>query len=169
MWDFLSVKSNKLSSIFYRFYLVRKGAGGGFLRSLSWTDCNTRAVDVPSDSYLIKFLDQKTAGENCADMCALPDLNEKTLLDNLKKRFYADKIYTYVGTILIAINPFKFFPIYNPKYVSMYQDGGYRQGELPPHIFAIANAAFTTMLDTQTDQCIGRCFVLTGYELESEV
>ena len=140
----------------FRFYLVRKGAGGGFLRSLSWTDCNTHAVDVPSDSYLIKFLDQKTAGENCADLCALPDLNEKTLLDNLKKRFYADKIYTYVGTILIAINPFKFFPIYNPKYVSMYQDSGYRQGDLPPHIFAIANAAFTSMLDTQTDQCIGK-------------
>ena len=111
---------------------------------------------MPSDSYLIKFLDQKTAGENCADLCALPDLNEKTLLDNLKKRFYADKIYTYVGTILIAINPFKFFPIYNPKYVSMYQDSGYRQEELPPLIFAIANAAFTSMLDTQTDQCIGK-------------
>jgi hypothetical protein len=45
-----------------------------------------------------------------------------------------------VGSILIAVNPFKFFPIYNPKYVKMYQNK--RLGELPPHIFAIADAAF---------------------------
>lgn len=136
---------------------MRKGGGGGFLRSLSWTDCNHgHSVDVPLDSYLIKFLEQKTAGENYADLCSLPDLNETTLTENLKQRFYNDTIYTYVGTILIVINPFKFFPIYNPKYVSMYQASGYRLGELPPHIFAVANAAFTTMLDTQTDQCIGQ-------------
>lgn len=134
--------------------MVRKGNSGGFLRSLSWTECSHTA-DVPLDSYLIKFLEQKTAGDNYADLCALPDLNEKTLLENLKKRFYADTIYTYVGTILIAINPFKFFPIYNPKYVTMYQDV-HRMGELPPHIFAIANAAFTNMLDNEKDQCIGK-------------
>jgi len=104
----------------------------------------------------MKFLEQKTAGENYADLCSLPDLNETTLLENLRQRFYTDAIYTYVGTILIAINPFKFFPIYNPKYVAMYQETGARFGELPPHIFAIANAAFTSMLDTQSDQCIGK-------------
>lgn len=139
----------------YRFYLVRKGGPGGFLRSLSWTDCQ-HSVDVPLDSYLIKFLEQKTAGENYADLCSLPDLSEASLLANLKQRFYSDTIYTYVGTILIVINPFKFFPIYNPKYVAMYQDSAYRLGELPPHIFAVASAAFSSMLDTQTDQCIGK-------------
>ena len=157
-----------------RFYLVRKGGPGGFLRSLSWNDCS-HSVDVPLDAYLMKFLEQKTAGENYADLCSLPDLNETTLLDNLRQRFKADTIYTYVGTILIAINPFKFFPIYNPKYVAMYQGGSHRLGDLPPHIFALANAAFTSMLDTQSDQCIGEyiiflfiaCFTCTpdGIEL----
>ncbi|XP_067935086.1 unconventional myosin-IXb-like isoform X2 [Watersipora subatra] len=134
----------------YRFYLVRKGGPGGFLRSLSWTDCSHH-IDGSLDEYLVKFLAQKTAGENYADLCSLPDLNETTLLENLKKRFYEDTIYTYVGTILIAINPFKFFRIYNPKCVAMYQGGAHG---LPPHIFAVANAAFTSMLDTQSDQCI---------------
>lgn len=110
------------------------------------------------DNYLLKFLEQKTAGKDYADLCSLPDLNEKTLLENLKKRFFDESIYTYVGTILIAINPFKFFPIYNPKYVAMYQDV-HRMAELPPHIFAIANAAMTNMLDTQEDQCIGMPFL----------
>uniref|UniRef100_A0A8W8HYB0 Myosin-IXa n=1 Tax=Magallana gigas TaxID=29159 RepID=A0A8W8HYB0_MAGGI len=51
-----------------------------------------------------------------------------------------------------AVNPFKFFPIYNPKYVKMYQNK--RLGELPPHIFAIADAAFYTMLRKKKNQCI---------------
>jgi myosin heavy subunit len=38
------------------------------------------------------------------------------------------------------VNPFKFYPIYNPKYVQLYQNR--RLGELPPHIFAIADAAY---------------------------
>ena len=57
-----------------------------------------------------------------------------------------------MGSILIALNPFKFFPIYNPKYVKMYQNK--RLGELPPHIFAIADAAYYTMLQTRQNQCI---------------
>jgi len=107
-------------------------------------------------------MEQRNAGESYADLCSLPDLNEKTLLNNLKQRFYTDKIYTYVGTILIAINPFTFFPIYNPKYVTMYQ--GRPMNELPPHIFAIADAAFTTMVSTQSDQCIGKLNNLRTYQ-----
>jgi myosin-9 len=57
-----------------------------------------------------------------------------------------------VGSILIAVNPFKFFPIYNPKFVKLYQNK--RLGELPPHIFAIADAAFYTMLRKKKNQCI---------------
>lgn len=55
-------------------------------------------------------------------------------------RFKKGHIYTYVGSILIAVNPFKFYPIYNPKYVQLYQNR--RLGDLPPHIFAIADAAY---------------------------
>lgn len=50
------------------------------------------------------------------------------------------------------MNPFKFFPIYNPKYVKIYQNK--RLGELPPHIFAIADAAFYTMIRKKKNQCI---------------
>jgi myosin-9 len=93
-----------------------------------------------------------TKDKQYSDLCNLPDLNERTLLDNIKSRFYNSNIYTYVGSILIAVNPFKFFPIYNPKYVKMYQNK--RLGELPPHIFAIADAAFYTMLRKKKNQCI---------------
>ncbi|XP_041082739.1 unconventional myosin-IXAa-like isoform X6 [Polyodon spathula] len=86
------------------------------------------------------------------DLCNLPDLNEKTLLDNLRSRFKQEKIYTYVGSILIVINPFKFLPIYNPKYVKMYDN--HQLGKLEPHIYAVADVAYHAMLQQRNNQCI---------------
>ncbi|XP_029470020.1 unconventional myosin-IXb isoform X3 [Rhinatrema bivittatum] len=90
--------------------------------------------------------------EDYDDLCNLPNLTETTLLENLKTRFLKHKIYTYAGSILIAINPFKFLPIYNPKYVKMYEN--HQLGKLEPHIFAIADVAYHTMLRKHVNQCI---------------
>ncbi|XP_034736917.1 unconventional myosin-IXb isoform X3 [Etheostoma cragini] len=90
--------------------------------------------------------------DDFADLCNLPVLNEDSILNNLRKRFYKNKIYTYAGSILIAINPFKFLPIYNPKYVKMYEN--HQLGKLEPHIFAIADVAYYAMLRKRVNQCI---------------
>uniref|UniRef100_A0AAY4DI86 Myosin IXB n=1 Tax=Denticeps clupeoides TaxID=299321 RepID=A0AAY4DI86_9TELE len=90
--------------------------------------------------------------EDFDDLCNLPELKEDTILDNLRIRFHKKKIYTYAGSILIAINPFKFLPIYNPKYVKMYEN--HQLGKLEPHIFAIADVAYYTMLRKHVNQCI---------------
>ena len=103
------------------------------------------------DSFLTNFLHQPR-NRDYQDLCNLPDLNESTLLDNLKRRFNNGMIYTYVGSILISINPFNFYPIYNPKYVQMYQNR--RLTDLPPHVFAIADSAYHTMVKTRANQCI---------------
>ncbi|KAK5983968.1 hypothetical protein GCK32_021444, partial [Trichostrongylus colubriformis] len=42
-----------------------------------------------------------------ADLCMLPELTEQTLLDNLRDRFNSGHIYTYIGPILVAVNPFR--------------------------------------------------------------
>ncbi|XP_074161787.1 unconventional myosin-IXb isoform X5 [Sminthopsis crassicaudata] len=90
--------------------------------------------------------------EDFDDLCNLPNLTETNLLKNLKNRFLQQKIYTYAGSILVAINPFKFLPIYNPKYVKMYENQ--QLGKLEPHIFAIADVAYYTMLKKHINQCI---------------
>ncbi|XP_055956290.1 unconventional myosin-IXa isoform X3 [Patella vulgata] len=128
----------------YRFYLRKKDPEVSC--TSGWVECKD------TDRFLISFLNQPKGNKEYTDLCNLPNLNEMTLLENLKSRFKNDNIYTYVGSILIAVNPFKFFPIYNPKYVKMYQNR--RLGELPPHIFAIADAAYYTMLRTKKNQCI---------------
>ncbi|XP_063242383.1 unconventional myosin-IXAa-like isoform X2 [Bacillus rossius redtenbacheri] len=130
---------------FYRFYLREK------LNDCLWTDSFTMDPQLIRD-YFYRFLYQPKDREY-PDLCQLPDLNEHTLLENLRARFTAGHIYTYVGSILIAVNPFKFHPIYNPKYVKLYQNR--RLGpELPPHIFAVADAAYHCMLKGRRNQCV---------------
>ncbi|XP_074194059.1 unconventional myosin-IXb isoform X12 [Rhinolophus sinicus] len=86
------------------------------------------------------------------DLCNLPELTEANLLKNLKHRFLQQKIYTYAGSILVAVNPFKFLPIYNPKYVKLYENQ--QLGKLEPHVFALADVAYYAMLRKRVNQCI---------------
>ncbi|KAF8367210.1 hum-7 [Pristionchus pacificus] len=133
-----------------RFVLRRKGQGvknqGGTRFGAS--QGNTSAIET----FLAKFLVQPPDREY-ADLCLLPELSEQTLLDNLKERFNKGHIYTYIGPILVAVNPFTFFPIYNPKYARMYFQNR-RLGSLPPHIFAIADVTYHNMMRIKQDQCI---------------
>ncbi|KAK7086061.1 Unconventional myosin-IXb [Halocaridina rubra] len=115
-----------------------------------WAEPNQLDSQLIRD-YFYKFLYQPRDKEY-PDLCQLPNLTEQTLLDNLRARFQRGHIYTYVGSILISVNPFKYYPIYNPKYVKLYQN--HRLGELPPHIFAIADVAYSTMIKQRRNQCI---------------
>lgn len=137
-----SICSNFCTTSSFRFYL-RESQGDA-----PWLD--NYGLDLHIFRDFIPFLIQPENREY-PDLCQLLDLNEATLLENLRQRFVAGHIYTYVGSILIAVNPFKFYPIYNPKYVRLYQNQ--RVGPiLPPHIFAIADNAYYCMLREKRNQ-----------------
>uniref|UniRef100_A0A672ZLA6 Myosin IXb n=1 Tax=Sphaeramia orbicularis TaxID=375764 RepID=A0A672ZLA6_9TELE len=96
---------------------------------------------------------EETSGEDYDDLCDLPSVTEDSILEALSQRFYKFKIYTYASNILIAVNPNKCLPVYyNPKYVKKYENQPL--GKESPHIFAIADVAFRTMLNRQANQCI---------------
>ncbi|XP_066545291.1 unconventional myosin-XV [Amia ocellicauda] len=86
------------------------------------------------------------------DMTQLEELHEGTVLYNLKKRFARELIYTYIGSILVSVNPYKMFNIYGTDAVLQYE--GRALGENPPHLFAIANVSYTKMMDAKQNQCI---------------
>ena len=41
------------------------------------------------------------------DLAMLEDLTKEIIIDNLSTRYANDKCYTYIGEILLAINPYK--------------------------------------------------------------
>uniref|UniRef100_A0A3B3YEK4 Myosin IHb n=1 Tax=Poecilia mexicana TaxID=48701 RepID=A0A3B3YEK4_9TELE len=70
--------------------------------------------------------------------------SESAFLDNLRKRFHENLIYTYIGTLLVSVNPYKDLDIYSKKQMDTYM--GVNFFELPPHIYALADNVFRTML-----------------------
>ena len=87
------------------------------------------------------------------DMTTLSYLNEPGVLWNLKARYQLDGIYTYTGSILIAVNPFASLPLLYGQHM-MQQYKGRPLGELSPHVYAIADAAFKQMRKDNKSQSI---------------
>uniref|UniRef100_A0A673YQA3 non-specific serine/threonine protein kinase n=1 Tax=Salmo trutta TaxID=8032 RepID=A0A673YQA3_SALTR len=76
----------------------------------------------------------------------------EVLDEQLQRRYAKDQIYTYVGDILIAVNPFHKMELYSPQYTKMYI--GAKRTANPPHIFAVADIAYQSMVSYNADQCI---------------
>eukprot|EP01025_Chloroclados_australasicus_P040985 TRINITY_DN4316_c0_g2_i1.p1 TRINITY_DN4316_c0_g2~~TRINITY_DN4316_c0_g2_i1.p1 ORF type:complete len:1132 (-),score=113.18 TRINITY_DN4316_c0_g2_i1:883-4278(-) len=80
-------------------------------------------------------------------------LHEPGVLQTLRSRYEEDQIYTFSSNILIAINPHKPMPHQTTPDVQI----GYHNtilGEHPPHVYAIAEQAFSVMLNDGQKQAI---------------
>ncbi|XP_061605714.1 unconventional myosin-XV isoform X1 [Phyllopteryx taeniolatus] len=86
------------------------------------------------------------------DMTELEEMHDDAVLLNLKTRFERNLIYTYIGSILVSVNPYKMYNIYGTDMELQYK--GHAMGENPPHLFAISNAAYTKMMDAKHNQVI---------------
>ncbi|XP_029912752.1 myosin-9-like isoform X2 [Myripristis murdjan] len=86
------------------------------------------------------------------DMAELTCLNEASVLHNLKERYYSGLIYTYSGLFCVVINPYKNLPIYSEEIIEMYK--GKKRHEMPPHIYAITDTSYRSMMQDREDQSI---------------
>uniref|UniRef100_A0A8C4R4P1 Methyl-CpG binding domain protein 3b n=1 Tax=Eptatretus burgeri TaxID=7764 RepID=A0A8C4R4P1_EPTBU len=90
-------------------------------------------------------------GEN--DLTSLSYLHEPAVLYNLRLRFLdAGSIYTYCGIVLVALNPYEELPIYGDDMILAYSQEG--SGDMDPHVFAVAQEAFTQMARDERNQSI---------------
>lgn len=67
-------------------------------------------------------------------------------------RFSKGRIYTYIGEVVVAMNPYQPLELYGPSVVEQYQ--GRELYERPPHLFALADAAYKAMKRRAKDTCI---------------
>ncbi|KAL1140391.1 hypothetical protein AAG570_000323 [Ranatra chinensis] len=115
-------------------------------------DGEVRDLKIASDSNLppLRNPDILIGGN---DLTSLSYLHEPAVLYNLQVRFCRENaIYTYCGIVLVAINPYTEMPIYGSDTIWTYR--GRAMGELEPHIFAVAEEAYTKMEREQSDQSI---------------
>ncbi|XP_062983926.1 myosin-IIIa [Elgaria multicarinata webbii] len=90
--------------------------------------------------------------EDVDDLATLEALDENTVTEQLQKSYARDQIYTYVGDILIAVNPFRNLDLYATQHSKLYI--GAKRTANPPHIFAVADIAYQSMVTYNSDQCI---------------
>ena len=67
-------------------------------------------------------------------------------------RFLQGRIYTYIGEVVVAVNPYRALALYGPPAVEHYR--GRELYERPPHLFALADAAYKAMKRRAKDTCI---------------
>uniref|UniRef100_A0A3B4Y833 Myosin-16-like n=1 Tax=Seriola lalandi dorsalis TaxID=1841481 RepID=A0A3B4Y833_SERLL len=85
-----------------------------------------------------------------SDMANLTFLNEASVMENLRSRYVNMRIYTYSGLFCVAINPYKWLPIYGAKVAQIYK--GKKRNEVPPHLFSISDNAYHDMLMEHENQ-----------------
>jgi myosin heavy subunit len=98
---------------------------------------------------------QSSIFSNVADLIKLEEFGEPAVLHVLRHRYSKGFIYSSIGDILLAINPFRTLPIYSIKVLELYKTSeDARRSQLPPHIYSVASASYWHMLTESKDQAI---------------
>lgn len=103
----------------------------------------------------------KQDDEGVEDILKLHEFSEMSLLHSLRVRYSRDEIYTFVGPILISVNPYRNIPnMYGEDRTLKYHKNKVRK---EPHIFVVAEAAYTSlMLSVSKTSARNQAIIISG-------
>jgi hypothetical protein len=119
------------------------------------------------DQRRLLLRDELPAARGVDDMSELAHLHEPAMLQNLQLRCEAGRVYTWCGDVCVSVNPFTphtswegaddaeaalLLPLYSRWVMERYS--GRVLGELPPHIFAVADHAYRGLLLRRHSQSV---------------
>ena len=104
---------------------------------------------------------KKLSLQGVPDILLLDDFSEDSLMYTLRKRFEDRKIYTFVGPILISLNPYEWDEERNST-ETMMKYKGKEQGQMPPHVFVTADNAYRDLLNSKNDKARDQSVIISG-------
>lgn len=123
--------------------IIKRGA-----RNKTVAAPNKRSTNIKKAT----FDSSKKKEVGVSDLTLLTTISDQAINDNLKKRFNNGTIYTYIGHVLISVNPFRDLGIYTDAIMETYK--GKNRLEVPPHVFAIAETMYYNMKAYNENQCV---------------
>uniref|UniRef100_A0A672Y5X0 Unconventional myosin-Ig-like n=1 Tax=Sphaeramia orbicularis TaxID=375764 RepID=A0A672Y5X0_9TELE len=87
-----------------------------------------------------------------SDFVLLDEVTMEQFMENLKLRFEKGRIYTFIGEVVVSVNPYRQMDIYGKDTIDAYR--GRELYENPPHLYAVSDAAYKAMKRRAKDTCI---------------
>lgn len=139
--------------------------------SLVWVPSRLVSSDGGLTSYVSVYGEEITFGPNdrietekfervsetsmkvpgISNLVNLDEFGEGAVIHQLRERYNANLIYTNIGTILVAVNPYQLLPLYAAAQVERYrvaaESGPIALAALDPHVYSIAAEAYTKLYE----------------------
>lgn len=123
-------------------------------KSVKVRHLNGTQVNVPGPLSKYDSVTHAALEETCDNLVDLESFNEGIILHHVKKRYFDQVIYTFVGNILIAVNPYKSLDIYGLDLMERILDLTKRNEVVPAHVYSIGAVALNNMRNDGKDQSI---------------
>jgi myosin heavy subunit len=109
-----------------------------------------------------EVVSQSSMSWDIENLVSLEEFNQGAIIHQLRERYYRNSIYTWIGNILVSINPYQLLSIYDSRSLNEVIDAQKAAGAAfapqKPHIYAIAGVAYRGLLWNSLPQA----FVISG-------
>jgi myosin heavy subunit len=117
---------------------------------------DTMWINISSIRGMIPSPGELTLKSLYDDLTEAVDISEASILWNLHKRYEVQKIYSAIGPILIAINPYCFLEeVYSQELLDFFLNASVMDNRgIPPHIWGIARNSYIQLKEKNVRQAI---------------